>query len=129
MPIADHIAQKLRKLVLLLSSSSDGEVLGTRAAISRILDANGLSWHDLAGLMDGSAVKSSPPPPQDQPEYSDRPWQDVARNVLENSRGRFSAKEQQFLEDMSVWHAQPSKKQLDWLASLHNRANRQWADV
>jgi hypothetical protein len=50
-PIA-QIAGRLRKLVLLLSSNRDGEVVGAARAIDRALRSAGCDWHDLIKLLD-----------------------------------------------------------------------------
>jgi len=42
------IAPKLRKLVLMLSSSHDGEVIGAARAIGRALADAGTDWHQFA---------------------------------------------------------------------------------
>ena len=42
------IAPQLGKLVLLLSSSHDGEIVAAARAIDRVLRANGRDWHDFA---------------------------------------------------------------------------------
>ena len=45
------IAPRLRKLLLMLSSSADGEVVGAARAIGRALRGAGADWHALAGLL------------------------------------------------------------------------------
>jgi hypothetical protein len=42
---------KLHKLILLLSSDVDGEVLGAARAIGRTLQTAGRDWHDLADAL------------------------------------------------------------------------------
>lgn len=50
--IAPEIRQKLAKLLPLLSSDQDGEVLGAARAIGRVLVATGVDWHALAALIE-----------------------------------------------------------------------------
>ncbi|MBX3492152.1 MAG: hypothetical protein KF899_04275 [Parvibaculum sp.] len=45
----------LGKLVLLLSSSHDGEVINAARAIGRSLQASGSDWHELADRLSGAA--------------------------------------------------------------------------
>lgn len=45
----------LGKLVLLLSSSHDGEVINAARAIGRSLQASGSDWHELAERLNGAA--------------------------------------------------------------------------
>jgi hypothetical protein len=44
----DPIVPQLSKLVLLLSSNHDGEVIAAARAIDRVLKSSRLDWHDLA---------------------------------------------------------------------------------
>ena len=44
-----QIAEQLRKLLLMLSSDQDGEVLAAARAIGHAPQASGSEWHALAG--------------------------------------------------------------------------------
>jgi len=48
------IAPRLRKLLLMLSSSAPGEVVAAAGAIGRTLKDAGADWHDLAGGLLGN---------------------------------------------------------------------------
>jgi hypothetical protein len=54
-------ASRLGKLIRLLGSASPGEVAATSAAIGRVLEADGLDFHDLADRLTG---KPKPKPKQ-----------------------------------------------------------------
>jgi hypothetical protein len=45
----DQIAPRLKKLLLMLSSDRDGEVVNAARLIGSTLQNAGRSWHDLAG--------------------------------------------------------------------------------
>jgi hypothetical protein len=45
------VSEKLAKMVLMLSSSSDGEVVSAARAIGRLLVEQGRDWHDLADVV------------------------------------------------------------------------------
>ncbi|QIG46666.1 hypothetical protein G5V57_02165 [Nordella sp. HKS 07] len=125
--ISESIRAKIKKLSLMLSSAEPNEVIAARNAIDRMLDSNGLSWHDFGELIDSPAPQ--PPEAREPSRYGGaRPWQQVAETCLVNA-ARFSSKEVRFLHDMMHWYAQPSKKQLDWLAWLHQRNHNERADV
>ncbi|MGB0748170.1 MAG: hypothetical protein ACPGO3_05450 [Magnetospiraceae bacterium] len=47
----EPIAQRLQKLIAMLSSDRDGEVLAAVSAIDRALDGAGATWHDLAATV------------------------------------------------------------------------------
>jgi hypothetical protein len=43
--------QRVSKLVLMLSSSHDGEIVSAARAISRMLKSSGTNWHDLVACL------------------------------------------------------------------------------
>ena len=51
------VAPRLCKLLALLSSEHDGEIVAAARAIGRMLGNAGLSWHDLANVLTGSAER------------------------------------------------------------------------
>jgi hypothetical protein len=53
------LVPRLEKLLLMLSSGSDGEVVSAARAIDRTLRTAGADWHDLTGLLARSAAISS----------------------------------------------------------------------
>jgi hypothetical protein len=50
-PLPATITPTLAKLIVMLSSDRDGEILATVAAIGRVLAANRVDWHDFAAAM------------------------------------------------------------------------------
>ena len=119
------IKPKLLKLIPLLSSDRDGEVLATVRAIERMLLSAGLDWHELAG-----AVGAEPEviekvvyrnPPQPKPD-----WEAKLDSCIER-RNRLSSREQDFLDslDRGCWGGRtPTKKQLAWLIDIFTRIIR-----
>jgi hypothetical protein len=57
-----QVAPKLAKLLPVLASDKDGEVIATARAIGRTLSAAGADWHDLAAVL-------TEPPPAPEPEF------------------------------------------------------------
>lgn len=49
--LTPSITTKLAKMLPLLASHQDGEVVATAAAIGRVLAGAGASWHDVAALL------------------------------------------------------------------------------
>lgn len=73
---------KFSKLVLLLSSSHDGEVVASAKAIGRKLAREGKDWHWLARQVDGLAQPEPQPQPRPDPQgYGPGPheWATQAR--------------------------------------------------
>src|SRR4029077_10439861 len=91
--------QRLRQLVLMLSSDQDGEVVAAAHAIERTLKADGKDWHWLADLLE-TRVTPPPPPP---PPTRGRTWRDKMDDALDLYDYRLTAWEVQFLHDMQTW--------------------------
>jgi hypothetical protein len=64
------IAHQLGKMVLMLSSDHDGEVVNAARAIDRVLRANRLDWHDLAQALCPPLVPTVRP-------HDDADWHDL----------------------------------------------------
>jgi hypothetical protein len=60
----DQIAPRLKKLLLMLSSERDGEVVNAARLIGTTLRRADSDWHDLAaGLLETPTNKKPPSPP------------------------------------------------------------------
>jgi len=116
------IAPKLTKLLPLLGSDKDGEVLATVSAIARLLSGAGLDWHDLAALIEHGYQTPA------RPQANGPRWQDMAKDLL--ARGSFVLRdaEREFLESMAHWPTAPTEKQSDWLQNIAERVQA-WGDV
>jgi hypothetical protein len=70
---------RLEKLVRMLSSDKDGEVLAATAAIRRVLATEGLDIHNLADALCKPAHEPPPrEPPQRETPEDDPDWHDIA---------------------------------------------------
>jgi len=116
------IAPKLTKLLPLLGSDKDGEVLATVSAIGRLLSTAHLDWHDLAALIEHGYATPA------RPQTNGPRWQDMAKDLL--ARGSFVLRdaERDFLESMAHWPTAPSDKQTEWLQSISDRVQA-WGDA
>ena len=134
--------QKLEKLVRLLSSDKDHEVLAAARAIQRTLSGAGSDIHELADRIKGGKLSES----EMQRIYdagvqegkdaaaaaagfknTEGPsWLEMAEYCAGHDDGRLSAKERGFVEDMVRWCArrEPSEKQGRWLHVLYVRLGR-----
>jgi hypothetical protein len=98
------------KLVRLLASDHDGEVLGAARALKRTLHAAELDLHDLANIVEFS-------PHRGMLAASPR---EMIRRCRECSV-LLSAKELVFVRSMARWHGPPTQRQLTWLCALYGR--------
>lgn len=101
---------KLQKLVAMLASDQDGEVINAARMIGRYLRTIGRDWNDVA------AAIVLPPQAPDLPIDSD--WRSLALSLL-SVRG-LKAIERDFLHNMTRAEA-PTEKQRKWLADLYLR--------
>jgi hypothetical protein len=112
------IAQKLKPLLLLLSSDQPGEVAAAAAAIKRTLKSSGLDFHDLvAGL-----TKASPKSKVEDEPVDEDDWRSMRDACLTKYRGRLRAKELEFVTSLKFWRGNLTQKQHCWLTSIYDRA-------
>jgi hypothetical protein len=118
---------KLIKLVRLLSSDKDGEVLGAVAAIERTLKSNGLSFHDLAELLSDKIIEVVRTKVVERVVEVDRTQRDWIEGATELLKVDGLAKhERTFVEDMKRRFElkpqfEPSQKQAHWFADLYRK--------
>jgi hypothetical protein len=128
-----EIRERLGKLLLMLSSSHDGERAAAAAAIDRALRANGLSWHDLVGAI------NAPPPPQhknggaawkrsDGPTDVERDQMLALLDAIDERCTFLSAKSRSFVDTLRKrTRYRPkvhlSSKQWAWLQDLMEKAD------
>jgi hypothetical protein len=114
---------KIAKLIPLLASDHDGEVVATARAIDRTLKSAGLDLHDLAQAMaapkiptvyGGRAAR--------QPAQRPTSLWDIAVWLRTHVGSRMNHKEQKFVADMASRLAagcRASKKQENWLRNIY----------
>ncbi len=134
------IAPKLAKLLPMLSTSHDGEVVATARAIGRTLQSAGLDCPALAAAI--TPIPKPEPQPVERKPYepaddywdgTDRSdWLAMARWCREHDCGRLTPKEQRFIWDIAsplrLRHGRkPTPKQYDWLRSIYVKLST-WLD-
>jgi hypothetical protein len=131
----------LAKLIRLLSSNREGEIVAAATAIKRVLKENDLDFHTLADMVAGGCDQGATNAAlQDMYQdgyragYRDAgraadggddtlSWREVARFCLARSAW-LKAHERDFVEQMVGWTArgrEPSSKQARWLDYLYVR--------
>jgi hypothetical protein len=139
------VANKLGKLLRLLSSDRDGEVVGAARAIVRTLDSAGLDIHALAaglessngkkfseadaleiyrrGMEDGKrAAEGGGFHSVDEPT-----WHEIACECAAHDDRLRDERERQFVRDMvrrTVRGGVPTEKQAHWLRAVYARVRR-----
>jgi hypothetical protein len=130
-------ADRVGKLIRMLSSSNDGEVIAAARALMRTLESEGSDIHDLAARVEGGG-KLSPAQRERIYEQTRREAQkaatanalptfyDMAVEIEHKANGGLSEKERAFVADMVRWCArrEPSEKQGKWLHSIYRRIGR-----
>jgi hypothetical protein len=121
----NQIAPRLKKLLLMLSSDRDGEVVNAARLIGSTLRDAGHDWHDLAGaLTESPPSKARPrrPPPRD-PDPPDGDWR-AMREFCLNHMHLVRSREYEFLADLDRWHGELTEKQAAWLHAIYARVRR-----
>jgi len=112
---------KLAKLVLMLSSDRDGEVVAAARAIGRSLRAVGTDWHELARKLTVPA-HSRRPPPHDA-DHGDANWR-ALRDFCLDRDFLLRPREREFVVGLGNWRGQVTEKQFAWLLSIYARVRR-----
>ena len=131
--------QKLEKLVRLLSSDKDHEVLAAARAITRTLSAahsdihelaarvKGVSEADMQRIFDAGVQEGKDAAAAAGFKSTEGPTYYEMALFCEERSGHLSGKEQGFISDMVRWCArrEPTEKQAKWLHVLWVRLGRQ----
>jgi hypothetical protein len=113
------IADKLSKLVRMLTSDHDGEVVAAARSIDRTLRSAGLDIHVLAAAIERGGVASATP--------NALGWPSVACECAARPERLRSKRERAFVADMVVWtrvRGEPTERQAKWLRSIYLRVGR-----
>jgi hypothetical protein len=126
--------QKLEKLLKLLTSDKDGEVVAAARAIKRTLNSAGTDIHELAERVKGggglskaemqkiydAGVRDGKDAAAADGKFADvegPSYLEMAEFCVEHDNGRLTAKERDFVDDMTRWciRREPTEKQARWL--------------
>jgi hypothetical protein len=114
------IAHRLGQLIRLLASDKDGEVLAAARAISRVLNSVGLSFHELAILIEEAITPAAPADPM---ERAAGPDQCTAVDILAKHFGRLTDWDRKFLRDIAHWRGALTPKQRAKLEEIVQRVH------
>jgi len=116
-----EIGPKLRKLLLMLSSERDGEVVNAARLIGRTLRGAGADWHDLVtGLLAPGRTAAQAARDKDD---RDLDWH-VKREFLLQHLHLLRPREHEFIDSLGDWRGQLTEKQSGWLSAIHARVRR-----
>jgi hypothetical protein len=115
------LGPKIAKLIPLLASPHDGEVIASARAIERTLRSAGLDLHALAKALCERAV-----PICLTPTLRPADWVGIARWCRDHDGGFLSEKERSFVADMlaRARFQNPSDKQTKWLLGIQSKLQR-----
>jgi len=138
----EPVADKLGKLLKLLSSPRDGEVVAAARAILRTLEGAGADIHELAARIEGRKLSQAEMQRIYDAAYADGKnaaaadagfssvdppsFYEMAQEIEHKANGRLNEREQEFVADMVRWCArrEPSEKQAKWLHAIYYRIGR-----
>lgn len=117
------ITPKLSKLIPMLATEYDGEVVATVRAISRTLEGAGMDFHSLVeALCEPKLISAPPSPPKPEPASQPKSLWDIAIWLRAHATHRMTYKEQKFVMDMATrlgMGRRASTKQENWLRSIY----------
>ena len=138
----EPVAEKLSKLLKLLSSPHDAEALGAARAILRTLEGAGADIHELAARVEELKLSEAEMQRNYDQAYRDGrdaaaadvdfssvdppSFYEMAKEIEYKDNGHLNAKEREFVGDMVRWCArrEPSEKQAKWLHAIYCRIER-----
>lgn len=106
------VAKTCAKLIRLLGSDREGEVLASVHALRRVLAGAGLSLHDLANAIEV--------PVRSYDQRHDEDWRAIARACV-GHLDLLLERERVFVRSMILWRGIPSDRQINWLVSIFTR--------
>jgi predicted nuclease of predicted toxin-antitoxin system len=116
-PTSSSLAQltpKLGKLLPLLGSDRDGEVVAAARAIDRALRSAGCDWHDLAARLST---------PTSVTQISNTDWRAAVR-FCTSRFGLLTEWEQNFIATLATYRERPTDKQIKLLRCISDRLRR-----
>lgn len=121
--MADIDRERLKKLIRVLSSDKDGEVIAAVKAIERQLKWANLSFHDLADMLTARIVEAIRVRVVEI-DRTQRDWIEAADKMIES--GKLKTAEWEFVTDMKRRFTlkpgfEPTEKQMYWFADLYKR--------
>ena len=119
--LIQNVGPKVGKLIALLGSDRDGEVLACVSALKRVLEAAGLDFIDFGEAMGAGLVLHTLRQPSEVLPGEDELWRQQARWLL-SLGADLSEKEIEFLRNIVKWIGRPSEKQLAWLERIYREA-------
>jgi hypothetical protein len=118
-----QIAPRLKKLLLMLSSERDGEVVNAARLINTTLRGADADWHDLvAGLLTPARAAQFAHDRNNQ-NNRDLDWHAMREFCLQHLH-LLRPREHEFIMSLADWRGQLTEKQADWLNSIHARLKR-----
>lgn len=124
----EKLHQRLSKMMLLLSSNHDGEIIAAVHAIDRVLKENNLDWHYLADRIVSVRKLTDTTKKYTSDEYPSLPeefgtWSELVDFVY-NRKDLLMMKEARFVTDIYFkpkFRMNPTPKQSSWLLSLYKK--------
>jgi hypothetical protein len=120
MPLTPEICGRIGKLIRLLGSDKDGEVIAAVAALRRTLDAAGTDLHGLAAMIERQHSQPRLDPHSDDREPDTLPWK-VMASICRKRLDAIPARHHQFILQMSRRRTPPTPRQFDYLLDLYEQ--------
>jgi hypothetical protein len=112
------LTPRLAQLIRLLGSSLDGEVFATVEALKRTLTSAGMSFHELAAIIEEAAAPAAIALPM---EGATGPDQSAAADILANYTGMLTTWDREFLRSIAHWRGSLTLKQRAKLTAICKR--------
>jgi hypothetical protein len=113
----DHdSAERLARLLGMLGSDHDGEVVNAGRMADRLVRQNGLTWPDIIAPKHPALFV-----PLSREPATALEWRQLAAWIKRNFADQLNPREYQFVTHMVTWRTEPSPKQTKWLREIAER--------
>jgi hypothetical protein len=120
--VIEMASERLKKLVLMLSSDHDGEIVAAARSIGRSLKDTGLDWHWLAAQLSGEM-----PEPHAETSSTIHEYGQMVKWLYENRIRQLRTREEEFISQLYFRFQEfgpdtfLSAKQRRWLEDIYKR--------
>jgi hypothetical protein len=114
--IPNETRQRLARLLSMLGSEHDGEVLNAARLATRTLRDLGCTWSDALSAPPPDDL-AAPPPDDDEPAH----WRDAVRICLRDGGGVLTPWEMTFCHNLSTYRTECTERQQELLRNLYDR--------
>ena len=115
---------RLVRLLGMLGSAHDGEVVTAGRMADKLVRERGLTWAQVIMPEPPAPSYTAYPPPFDpatEPPETAAEWRQLAAWLVRNFGDELRSHEHKFVDEMKLWRGLPTEKQRAWMQAIAER--------